>query len=136
MKKAKALQDFYCYGIQIKKGDILQQSCSERYHYHCAGSSAGIYYTLIENNPHIFQCPYEEQLTSEQWDEKARGYGYWIPRDGKTYFFVRVSWGKVDSSYSWGGDFMDIALLRAGLAFETREEAEELLKKLKKEKQL
>lgn len=133
MKKAKALQDFWCGSEKISKGDVLED----------ARPASSLYYRvrtimvpnyIVETNPHIFQCPYEEKLTSEQWDEKARGYGYWIPRDGKTYFFVRVSWGKIDSSYSWCGDCMDMALLRAGLAVETREEAEELLKKLKGEK--
>lgn len=135
MKKAKALQDFWYGSEKISKGDVLEYARPASSWY-CRVRTIMVPNYIVETNPHIFQCPYEEKLTSEQWDEKARGYGYWIPRDGKTYFFVRVSWGKIDSSYfdSWCGDCMDMALLRAGLAVETREEAEELLKKLKGEK--
>ncbi len=133
MKKAKALQDFWYGSEKISKGDVLEDMRpASSWHYRVRTIMVPKY--IIENNPHIFECPYEEELTSEQWDEKARGYGYWIPRDGEIYFSVRVNWSKIDSSYIWRGDCMDMALLRAGLAFETREEAEGLLNKLKKER--
>lgn len=132
MKKAKALQDFWYGSEKISKGDVLEDARPASSWYYRVGDSL-IPSFIVENNPHIFECPYEEQLTSEQWDEKARGYGYFIPRDGGEYYIVRLL-QKTTDNYTWTNKLMDTALLRAGLAVETREEAEELLKKLKGEK--
>ena len=133
MKKAKALQDFF-YGVyKVSKGDVLEQ-CTPGTWYYRVGTIV-IPSRVVEHNPHIFECPYEEELTSDQWDEKARGYGYFIPRDRNEYYSPRTRYGDV-LKHDWVGDYIDMALLRAGLAFETREEAEGLLEKLKKEKPL
>ena len=75
----------------------------------------------------------DEKLTSEQWDEKARGYGYFIPRDWGEYYIARLPQKTIDS-FIWRDGIVDISLLRAGLAFETREEAGKLVEKLKKER--
>lgn len=131
MKKAKALQDFNYGSEMVLKGDILEVHVIRVWFYHVRNSLIPAF--IVENNPHIFECPYEEKLTSEQWDEKARGYGYFIPRKNEMYYFVRVLTGAIDSLL-WMGDMLDVALLRASLAFGTREEAEELSKKLKKER--
>ena len=129
MKKAKALRDFNFGFYDVKSGDTVEYISIGSYLNPRNGNFISA--AIVENNPHIFECPYEEKLTSEQWDEKARGYGYWIPMDGEIYFVVRVSLNEIHSSYIWCGDCIDMALLRAGIAFETRAEAEGLLKKLK-----
>lgn len=133
MKKAKALQDFN-YGREvILKGDILESHVTTSWYFRIGNSFIPAF--IVERNPHIFQCPYEEKLTSDQWDEKARGYGYFIPRDGERYYYANPITMSIHPS-NWYDDNSDMSFLRAGLAFETREEAEKLLEKLKKEKQL